>query len=289
MGKEILIFNHINKTAGSTLRHVIFQVYRGRHVYLMYAYPGAAVERYPEHLALLNEALAPASSRIKAIVSHTGFGLHEALPQHHRYRQFTVLREPVQRTISNYFFVIQEGSVPASTTLEEFLTNTEKAYNVQTADLGGLLKRHHLDGVPLRRDDYDEALLARAKAHLLAHDAFGLTERFDESLVLASEVLGWPSRKLVYLPRNVGTVRRSRSTLTAEQVEMVREHNRLDAALYAFAAEHFERLLNERIPDLPERLQALARMNRINALAAPRLRARLRRHARLAAQRIGLR
>jgi hypothetical protein len=288
MASEILLFNHIKKTAGSTLRHLVYRVYGGRHVYLVYAYPGFAVETYPEHLPILSEALAPARPRIRAIVSHAGYGLHERLPQHHRYRQFTMLREPVQRTISIYHFAIQNGSYPPETTLEQFLGDTERAYNVQTAYLGGLIRRENLDGRPLRREDYDAALLARAKDNLLAHDVFGLAERFDESLVLAAEVIGWPARRLVYSRQNVGRTRRSRSPLTPGQVELVREHNRLDLALYAFAVDHFERLLTEEVPDLPKRLRALDRVNRLHALAAPALRARLRERARSAARALGL-
>jgi hypothetical protein len=289
MAKEILIFNHIKKTAGSTLRHVLFGVYGARRVHALYAYPGAAFATYPEHMAHLAQALAPAQPKVAAVVSHAGFGFHERLPAHHRYRLFTVLRDPVQRTVSIYHFALQNGSCPPGTPLEAFLEDTERAYNVQTADLGGLMARATLDGRPLRREDYDAALLERARANLLAHDVFGLAERFDESLLLAAEVLGWPRRKLPYAVLNVGKVRQRRAPLTPAQVDLVREHNRLDLALYAFAAERFERSLREHLPDRAARLQAFARANRLYALSAPGLRTRLRTRASHAARALGLR
>ena len=287
MASEILIFNHIKKTAGSTLRYTFYQVYRGRHVHVMYAYPGARFETYGEHMAALNESLAPTNPKVKAIVSHAGFGLHEVLPAQHTYRQFTMLRDPVQRTISMYHFAVQNGSYPEGTSLEVFLADTERAYNVQTAYLGGLILRENIHGQPLRRGDYDAALLARAKENLLDHDVFGLTERFDESLALAAETLGWPPWKIGYTRRNVGKARRKRPALTPDQIELVREHNRLDLDLYAFAVDHFERLLNERVPDVGARLRTLERANRLHDFAQPLL--QLRRRARRAAHTLGLR
>jgi hypothetical protein len=289
MAKDILVFNHIKKTAGSTLRHVLFKVYGGRRVHSLYAYPGAHLETFAEHMARLGKALAPTQPEVSAIASHAGYGFHERLPQHHRYRLFTMLRDPVHRTISIYHFVLQNGTYPPDTTLEAFLEDTERTYNTQTADLGGLMVGATLDGVPLRREDYDEALLERAKANLLAHDVFGLAERFDESLLLAGEVLGWPRRKLAYATVNVGKVRRTRPSLTPAQLERIRDHNRLDSALYAFAAEHFERALRERLPDAVARRRAFQRSNRLYAFSAPNLRIRLRQRAGKAARTLGLR
>jgi hypothetical protein len=289
MAKDILIFNHIKKTAGSTLRHVLFDVYGGRRVHSLYAYSGAHFATFAEHMAYLTETLAPAEPKVSAIASHAGFGVHERLPQRHRYRLFTMLRDPVQRTISIYHFVIQNGTYPPDTTLDAVLEDTERVFNTQTADLGGLMVRHTLDGEPLRREDYDDALLERAKANLLAHDLFGLAERFDESLLLAGEVLGWPARKLTYATVNVGKVRRTRPPLTPDEIERIREHNRLDLALYAFAQEHFERRLRERLPDVAARLRAFERANRLYALSAPNLRFRLRQRAGRAARTLGLR
>lgn len=289
MAKDILVFNHIKKTAGSTLRHVLFDVYGGRRVHSLYAYPGAHFATYAEHMAHLEQALAPEQPKLSAIVSHAGYGFHERLPAQHRYRLFTVLRDPVQRTISIYHFVIQNGTYPADTSLEAVLEDTERTYNTQTADLGGLMVRATLDGRPLRHEDYDEALLERAKANLLRHDVFGLAERFDESLLLAAAVLEWPRRKLPYATLNVGKVRQKRAPLMPEQIARIRDHNRLDLALYAFAAEHFERLLRERLPDRAERLRAFERANRLYALSAPALRTRMRVRAGRTARALGLR
>jgi hypothetical protein len=285
---SILVFNHIKKTAGSSLRHVLFNVYGGRHVHVLYVYKRSRIRTWEEHLALLNEKLSEARPRITAVVSHAGYGVHEHLPEQHRYPQFTMLRDPVERTISMYYFVIQNGVYPPDTPIEVFLQDTARAYNTQTADLGGLMVRTTVGGQPMRREDFDEALLARAKANLLAHDVFGLTERFEESLVLASAALGWPPRRLAYKRRNVGKARRVRAALTPQQVELVREHNRLDLALYAFALDHFERRLEE-APDHARRLRALGRANRLQGFSARSLHRRLRNRARRAARAIGLR
>ena len=286
---EIFVFNHIKKTAGSTLRHVLYGIYGGRQVHSIYAYPTARIPTYGEHIAYLQKRLSDPQPDLGAIISHAGYGFHERLPDQHRYRLFTVLRDPIQRTISIYHFARQNGSYPQDTPLDVFLQDTERAYNTQTADMGGLMLAENVDGQPLQREDYDEALLERAKANLLAHDVFGIAERFDESLLLAADVFGWPQRKLPYVQLNVGTVRKARPPMTSAQLDLIREHNQLDLALYAFATERFERVLQERLPDYPERLRAFDRLQRLYAFSAPRVRARIRAKAVHAAHALGLR
>ena len=198
---EVILFNHIPKTAGSTMKHVLWTAVGGgdRVPFSMEFHD----ERVPEIYRRLDR---PLQGR-HAVVAHTGFGLQDRLPDRHDYRMFTILRDPVQRTISEFFFARDDrGRLPADISLYDFLQDDLlRSFNSQTAFLGGLSAHHHLDGVPLRRDQFDEGLLDRAKKNLAAHNVVGLTERFDETLLLLRDGYEWPLRKTLYLPVNIGS------------------------------------------------------------------------------------
>ena len=273
MPKRIFVFNHIGKTAGSTMRQVLWHVFDGSRVF-MSTVVGTHVDRMEE----LRERLSLPKPDVDAIIAHTGYGVHERLPQSFDYRLYTMLRKPEERTLSQYYFEIQKGRLPASVSLMEFLeTDLGRAYNVQTGFLGGLHVQDHLDGLNLTKELFDEALLERAKASLRAHDSIGLTERFDESLLLLGETFGWPLTQLLYVRKNTGKLRPKRPELTEAEREAVRASNRLDTELYRYAVEHFEQQLREQVPDVEARLRRLQRLNamynRWYSVAHPSIRA----------------
>src|SRR5206468_2951310 len=104
-------------------------------------------------------------------------------------------------------------------------------------------------------------LLEEAKRNVSEHFALvGLTERFDESLLLAKEILGW-TRPLPYARRNV-TARRPRAEeLPAGTVEVIQAHNELDAELYRFARERLDSEVASRGPAFQRRLRTLRLVN----------------------------
>jgi hypothetical protein len=259
MPKRVFVFNHIGKTAGSTMRQILWHVFDGSRVFM-----ATVIGTHVERMAELRTRLTAPKPDVDAIIAHTGYGVHERLPDGFDYRLYTMLRDPVERTLSQYYFEIQKERLSASVSLLEFLErDLHRAYNVQAGFLGGLHVQEHLDGLELRRDLFDEDLLERAKANLRTHDAIGLTERFDESLLLMGQAFGWPLTQLLYVRKNAGTLRPKRPVLTDEEREAVREHNRLDLALYAYAQELFDEQLRTQVPDAEARLDRFQRLNRM--------------------------
>ena len=121
--------------------------------------------------------------------------------------------------------------------------------------------------------------LEAAKAHLRDHFAVaGVTERFDEALVMMRAVLGW-RRRIVYLRRNVTAERRA--PVSPEDLAAVRDATRLDAELHAYAREAFDRRVAALGPRFQRRLRAFRAANALyqaaGTLAAPWLRLRRRR------------
>jgi hypothetical protein len=137
-------------------------------------------------------------------------------------------------------------------TLSEFLQEEPvRAFNVQTAYLGGLHLRHHLEGLSLDSDHFDSSLLDRAKAALNDQEAIGFTEAFDESLAVLRNTFGWPVWRTYYRSINRGTADKSVSRGERRVVETA---NELDLELYSWALDRFP---------LPTLNPGFAKMNRI--------------------------
>jgi hypothetical protein len=252
---EIVLFNHIPKTAGSTMRRILFRAVGGTRI----AY-ATTLGRHPDDTAAIVRRLEALDEGPLVVLAHTGCGIERLLPQRHEYRSFTMLREPIDRTISIYYYSLKSHGM----SLREFLeTHPEHAYNHQTAFLGGLTARHHLEGEPIEPARFDRELVERAKRNLERHRAIGLTERFDESLAVLREAYGWPMPKTFYLRTNVGEDRRdsTRPRLTEEDLAAVRAFNELDLEIYDHACDLFATRLEERVPDHDAALRRFRRLN----------------------------
>jgi hypothetical protein len=255
---EVILFNHIPKTAGTTMKHVLWRAVGSDRVLTSLG------EDHPERVAAIAARLDRDLERPYAIASHVGFGVERRLPARHSYPAFTFLRDPVQRTISRYWHYRSAprraaGLEPAQP-LEEWLEGEVlHRYNAQTGFLGGLWTRHHLDGEPLERARFDRKLLAAAKRNLETHVVVGLAERFDESMLLLGDAFGWPLRKTTYRRANGRSRERE---LTPRELEAVRANNELDLELYEFGRDLFESRLRARCADRERRLRRYRRANR---------------------------
>lgn len=267
-GASTVVFLHIPKTAGMTVRQIIERNYPRRERFLL-PLPPAAMEAGAagagragvtpspragfERLARL-----PADRRrgLRMVYGHTVFGVHEALPGPATY--VTMLREPIARVLSTYHYLRRRpehplhGRAMAMSLLDYARSDlVHDKDNLQTRILAGAFE----DPGPCT-----DQTLERARRNLDEHfAAVGLTERFDQTVLLWGHVLGW--RKLHYVSRNV-TRSGPREAPPAEAVEAVRDANRLDLALYGHVAGRFDADL-ARLPDLDERLARFRRRNRV--------------------------
>jgi hypothetical protein len=234
-----VIFLHIPKTAGMSLHGLFVRHYRGRLIHNM-GVKNITAEEWQRGLERVRAMPAAQRDAVAVFKGHMIFGLHDLLERPARY--VTFLRDPVKRLLSHYRMVYRLGGLPAETVLDPArpmwgLTADPALYrsidNYQVRALSGA--------------DFDlpfgacaEEHLARAKDNLERHFVFvGLTDRFDLSLVLLRHVLGWKTR--FYMPDNIGA--ETRAPVAPGTVDKLREINRLDTVLVAFARERFERLV----------------------------------------------
>jgi hypothetical protein len=269
-GDPLLVFVHIPKTAGMTLATILQRHYgdaclggpgEGRHE--------SPEERAPnvfsrfEHVdARLRAAAEPS---VRAVAGHITFGLADRLPANSRY--LTVLRDPVERTLSHYYFLVRPpakqagragiGFVPpwlppprSDLSLDEALS--ERSYipdNLQTRMLCGLVSPFD----PLPADG-----LASAKHNLRDRFAFvGKTEQFEEFLALLNLELGWPT--VAPMRSNLNSDRPRRADVDPELLQLAEERNALDRELHAYAGELLAESLAQVGPELAVEVEVLRR------------------------------
>ena len=228
---EALIFLHIPKTAGTTLNRIIEWQYSPLSIFTMDPY---RIRATPERLRKLSEQR---RRRLRVVRGHLYYGVHEFLPQGATY--MTMLREPVARFLSSYYFIQRRPLHPMHrkvTTerigVEDFIRLTPHRQNLQCSLIAGIKN----DGT------CDERTLDKAKKNLAdSFSAVGICERFEESLVLFAEIFGW--QVPFYENRKVS---KNRSRVEPAAVAMIREHNRLDLELYEFGKQLFEESLRKR-------------------------------------------
>ena len=257
----VVLFNHIPKTAGSTVRYILWRQVGADRVLT------STTLGHKERVAEIAERLEGPLEGDYVVQTHVGHGVADYLPARHSYRAFTFVRDPVERTISRYFYArgqastLDDGDVSVSEFLE---TNPVEAFNVQTAFLSGLLSKHYMEGVPMRREEFNSDLLNRAKRNLEAHTVVGITERFDESLLLLRHKFHWSILKSLYRPANVGHDRKVGAAVSETDLRAIEASNELDADLYRFACKLFE----ERLAELDGHRRRLRRFESLNSAYA---------------------
>jgi len=232
--KQTLIFLHIPKAAGTTMHKIIERQYAKSFVFTM---DGAHVAESSDEIRAMSD---DRKRRIKILKGHMAYGLHAYMPQPCRY--FTVLRDPLERVISHYYYVIRtpehylyETVTSQKMTLEDYIDSgiSQELSDGQTRMLASQ------NGYLLEDEAISENHLVEAKKHLDDNfELVGLAEQFDETLLLCRQAFGW--KNVFYSRSNVTKKRPARETVTKDVAAMILSHNKYDSELYAYARKQFE-------------------------------------------------
>ena len=238
--EEAVIFLHLPKTAGTTLNRLIEWEYP---LFEMYSIDPVLFRWSTAHLRKLSP---DRLKKIRMFKGHMTFGLHEVLPQPATY--ITVLRDPVDRVISAYYFMRTYKLHPlywklrrGNWTLEDFVRRSQRD-NVQSKIIGG--------------SDYEmpctREITEKAKDNLRHHfSVVGLSERFEESLALMKLRFGWKLSS--YSSFNVTRSRPKKHDLPKSTLDLIHQKNALDMELYECGKQIFEAAVAAN-PDLVARL-----------------------------------
>jgi hypothetical protein len=233
--QRTVIFLHIPKAAGQTLYRVLARQYKRAHTYV---FQGG---RQQLQLAMDQLRRWPEAKRadMQLLCGHVPYGIHTLVPNPYVY--FTLLRHPVERVISQYYYVLRtpQHALYAQVTarqmsLEDYVASgiNPEVDNGQTRLLAGV-------GLSLPFGQCPEELLQRAMENIDRDFVVaGLMERFDETLLLLKHTLGW-RRWPVYTKHNVATQRQPLAHLPARTRRLIEQYNQLDGALYEFVTTRF--------------------------------------------------
>lgn len=269
--RKHIIFLHIPKTGGTTLRDIFSRQYKKDESIL--------TNRLIESENIIKALKDEEKNRILMIQGHMKFGLHRYFNSQFKY--VTMMREPVKRVLSQYTYLLSLKNNPfdqstdsGEMTIREYYDSgaSPQLTNGQTQLISGVLIDNDSSEISSNR------ILEKAKQNLEKHFlVVGLTEKFNETLLLLKRELGW---KTPYYSRaNVTKKKQGRGDIRKDDIEFVKEKNHLDIQLYDFATG----LFNEKLNDINQGFQdQLKRFNRNNKFRAafytmPRLKRKINR------------
>jgi len=226
-----VFFTHIKKTAGTSMKRSVF----GPHV------PKKRCHQFNGYRSAL-----AAVGVFNLVEGHYPYGVHHFYGVEQP-RYFVMLREPIDRAVSQYYFIKRCTSPTHTHPNLEYAeeTNLVEFYsqpgfqNVQTRAVAGLLSEYVGRYISLN-ENLRKMVLRRAKRNLIErYEAFGLKERFEESVRLFADCLDVQPK---------WSKQRHKNTLDRPSVEdldenirhSLRQSNDLDAKLYEFACDRFD-------------------------------------------------
>lgn len=223
----LLIFSHIPKTGGLTMRRIIDHHFRPGHIF-----------KYPPHpkAKKLKKLKKSDTAPIRCVYGHCRFGVHRYF--HQPFKYITMLRDPVSRIISAYYFIRSSPSNKmhkkvSKMSFEDFVfSQSQEDYsplsNHQTRFISGK----------------NEPDLGLAKQNLKNHYAFvGITEMYPESVFLLNRTMGWPH--FSYTKENVTKNKPKRAPISDEVIQYLKQKNQLDYQLYELCKKRLLRKIDQ--------------------------------------------
>jgi hypothetical protein len=231
-------FVHIRKTAGTALRRRLINHFGQAAVYPTQGVDGNDPVKLMLSVDLLRERLAARGDQIKVITGHFPLCTTEVIEG--RLTTLTLLRHPVERTLSSLRIDRETNPAVREMSLEQIYdaagafaepTPNQMAHSLALtpAELGQIALALERAAPEPQRPEFPRTLVERAKERLMAIDAFGLQERFEDFCDELTARFGWalgePVRVNTTTPVEVSDGFRAR----------IAEDNAFDLELYEFA------------------------------------------------------
>ena len=231
-----LLFVHIPKTAGTTLRVVMERQYLGQSVFTI----GHEIEEDRQRLEAMHEQ---EKRKLRAVFGHMAWGWHEQLAPDQPYAYITVLREPVERVLSLWAHCqLSEhylGAAVRGMDLTNFITSgvTRRADNAMVRQLCGedqFINQTPYDDMIIPLGGVTQAHLDAAKENMRSCSVVGVAEQFPQFIETmnrryAWRVTNWRNENITRWPRM------KRSDLDRKTLAVVEQATALDRELYDLA------------------------------------------------------
>lgn len=227
--KKQFYFLHIPKTAGTTVSLILSRIFKGQKILSNYTPKGKK-----KHSTLSPDY----KNNYDLSYGHMPFNANEHLERGIEY--FTFLRSPREHLLSGYKHLKGSGN-----------SQIKKKMDVSTLKLKDFLSKGHiknLDNIAVRflsgntekpfltiNDSDLKLALENFNNHF---SVFGITEYFDESLVLLADYMNWPV--LYYLKENKSSYQIDSNELDQETEQLIIACTKYDEVLYTHALNIFQ-------------------------------------------------
>ena len=226
------VFIHIPKCGGSTLNRVLKNEYKKENIHLK-VYDQLAEENFGSEIGLDEKRL---------LHGHFSYGIHEKMKLSSIPRYFSMLRDPVDRIISHYFYV---KSSPTHYLYDSVKNSHLSLLDYALSDLSFELDNGQvrmIAGVGENTKTVTEKHLEKAIYNIDNHFAsIGILEEYDLSILLFKNKLNW-SRLPIYKKVNVTKPNSLREEIDLNVKKQIRDRNKFDQILYDYVR---ERILRE--------------------------------------------
>jgi hypothetical protein len=293
---ELLIFFHIPKTGGTTLEKIIQRAVPAEKIFLV-NYHGPArsslLVRSSEQIAAYLREMSPGRRQsIAFVIGHFTMEIDALFDRPSRY--FTIIREPVERCVSNFFHLKKEANTPETEshlpiykylknmTLEDYLDSGIglDSDNHQIRMLAGcpeLDAPWSEDGRLISVPAVEARHLAMAKRNIEERFlAAGTLEQFAELTWYLKRIYGWPVHRCLYVKRRENLSRPRIDQVSMHTRRRLEQSNQFDIELYHWVNSRFVAQIAALQPEFSAQVRRFTRLNSM-AQRASALRHRMRR------------
>ncbi|MCS1351836.1 sulfotransferase family protein [Mechercharimyces sp. CAU 1602] len=218
MTKPILIFLHVPKTGGVTMRRIMEKQYRKKELLRI-------TPHFPANG--INQLSIREQRKVKAMYGHFPYGIHTRF--HRPTTYMTFIRHPFQRVVSLYNYICSRSQNPAHIPVKKI----SFAEFIDDPRFQVPLQNHQ---VRLISGDLRKFSLGEAMDHLQRHfSVVGITDLYPESLEVMKQRYGW--RDVNYTRENKSVERVRKQDVPDRLRRLIIQRNQLDLELYRHCRE----------------------------------------------------
>jgi len=256
---DILYFLHIPKTGGLTMIYILNGFFDYSSILTEHSWD-QLLPQIPKNF-----------SDYRFVRGHFGYGFYRQFPKKPIY--ITMLRDPIEQSISNLemlrrlpkerlkynisektnFEDLIESKIPFNLQTLFLAVDVDFVESIKTIDLKNLsdFNFHHLKEYAQPSISHQK-MIEIAKKNLSEFSFVGITEKFDESVLLLCYTFDWiPIRSKIKI--NVSKNRLRQKDLSKKSIDMIKEKTNLDSELYDYGNLLFEQRYIEMVNELKDK------------------------------------
>lgn len=254
--QEPIFFLHFPRTAGTTIDNIFYSNFAPENIISIYS-----AEEFQKYRAIEPEKL----EKIQFITGHLILeNLNPPTFYGQKVRAFTLLREPIQRLVSEFNFLrtwdkqhLYEYLHSREISFQDYITSNDKLLMYR----GKNFMTRCISGDSLENLADIRSSLEKAKYNLLNNFWFyGIQEKFPESMLILAQKANL--KNILHQQHNALNKSSANNYSPSEKdIEIVKEYNWADIELYNFAKDHFTNYISSMGESFQKKLENFKFLN----------------------------